>query len=155
MENAKQVKILIRYESPVLDKITVETLWATVIDNALGLYKLDNIPFYGPQLACGDIVFAEYDPAEEMLTYRHTVEYSGNSVVLVVLMDKVTDVELTRGEFKKLGCESESTGTRYFAMEIPSELDYTPIKKVLTDYFKKGILDYSEPCLSDKHSQRS
>ena len=153
MDSGKPVKILIRYESTVLEEVFVETLWATVVDEPKGLYKIDNIPFYGPLLASDDIVFAEYDSDEEMLTYRETIEPSGNSIVLIVLMDETTDVEAIRNEFKALGCDSEGTGKRYFTMEIPHELDYNPIKQVLMNYEREGVLEYSEPCLSEKHSQ--
>ena len=53
------VKILFRYYSSVLDKWTVETMWADVVDADKGLYKLDSIPFYGPLVASDDIIFAE------------------------------------------------------------------------------------------------
>ena len=152
MPNDKQVKLLIKYYSPVLDQLTVETLWADVIDEVKGLYKIDNIPFYGPLLACEDIVFAEYDDSEGMLTYRKTVEHSGNSVILIVMMDEITDVEIIRDEFRKMGCESEGTGKRYFTMEVPFGLSYEPIRNLLLNYKRKGVLEYSEPCLSKKHS---
>ena len=149
----KDVKILIRYKSPVLEEVVVETLWAEAIDEFKGLYRINNIPIYGPLLASDDIVFAEYDPGEGMLTYRETIEPSGNSIVLVVLMDDTTDVEVIRNEFKSLGCESEGTGKRYFTMEIPFDLDYKPIRQVLKAYSLNGVLEYSEPCLSEKHTQ--
>lgn len=75
------VKILFRFHSNVLDEETVETMWAEIVDKEKGLYKLDSIPFYAPSVASDDIVFAEYDEQEQMLTYRETVEYSGNSTV--------------------------------------------------------------------------
>lgn len=152
MQEKDLQKILIRYHSPVLDEITVETMWAFTIDAQKGIYKIDNIPFYGPLLAPGDLVFAEFDETEGMLTYRKTLEPSGNSVVVVVLMDELTDVETLRNSFADLGCESEGTGKRYFAMEIPSNIDYSVIKDVLDNYATKGILEYSEPCLSSQHS---
>ncbi len=62
------VKILFRYHSSVLDEWTVETMWAEIVDAEKGLYKLDNILFYGPLVATDDIVLAEYDDDEERLT---------------------------------------------------------------------------------------
>jgi hypothetical protein len=81
------VKILFRFYSDVLGEWTVETMWAETIDKDKGFYKIDNIPFYA-SIASDDIVFAEYDEDEKMLTYRETVEYSGNSLIQVVIMDK-------------------------------------------------------------------
>lgn len=108
------VKILFRYHSSVLDEWTVETMWAEIVDSKKGLYKLDNIPFYGPLVATDDIIFAEYDDDEERLTYRKTVENSGNSVVTVVIMDKATDVNNVRDIFKDLGCLSERVNDAFF-----------------------------------------
>ena len=35
----KQEKILFKYHSNVLDELTVETMWADVIDEGNGIYK--------------------------------------------------------------------------------------------------------------------
>lgn len=144
-------KILFRYESPVLDEWIVETMWARVINAEKGLYKIDNIPFYGPLVASGDIVYAEYDDDEEMLTYRKTIEYSGNSIVAVIIMQKHVEINPLRDVFKEMGCLSEKVNDFYFVMEILAENDYTPVKQKLTEFREQGILDFSEPCLSDRH----
>src|SRR5688572_16715838 len=95
------VKILFRFFSNVLDEWTVETLWADTVDADKGIYKLDSIPFYAP-VASDD--FAEFDETEERLTYRETVEHSGNSTVQVVLLDTSKDINNIRDTFKDLGC---------------------------------------------------
>src|SRR6266498_5771660 len=117
--NNNHVKILFRFFNKVLDEVTVETMWAIIVNEHKGLYKLDSIPFYAPLVASDDIVFAEYDEQEQMLTYRKTIEYSGNSTVQVVLMDKAKDVNTIRDLFKDLGCISEKVNEGYFSMEIP------------------------------------
>ena len=146
------VKILFRYYSNVLEQDTVETMWAIIVDKDKGLYKLDNIPFYGPLVASDDIVFAEYDDTEEMLTYRRTVEHSGNSIIQVVLMDKSKDIEDIRNIFEELDCISEKVNDGYFAMEVLFDKDYKPIKQKLTELEDEGTIAYAEPCLSEKHS---
>ena len=151
-ELSDSVKILFRFYSDVLDEHTVETMWATVVDKNKGLYKIDNIPFYAPLIACDDIVFAEYDDDEQMLTYRKTIEYSGNSTVWVVIMDETTNKEDIRKIFETMGCESEGLNNKYFAMEIPEKVDYKLIKQKLEELEQKGIVGYSEPCLSNTHN---
>lgn len=101
MTNDNSVKVLFRYHSSVLDKWTVETMWAEIIDADKGIYKLDNIPFYGPLVESDDIIFAEYDQDEQMLTNKKTIENSGNSIVTVIIMGKVNYV---RDIFKKYDC---------------------------------------------------
>lgn len=145
------VKILFRFYSNVLDEWTVETMWAEIIDADKGLYKLDSIPFYAPLVASDDIVFAEYDDREEMLTYRKTIEYSGNSTVQVVIMDKTKDINNIREIFSELGCISERVNDAYFSMEIPADKDYKPIRQKLVELEDQEFIGFAEPCLSDKH----
>jgi len=147
------IKILFRFHSDVLDEETVETMWATIVDKDKGLYKLDSIPCYAPLVASDDIVFAEFDKQEEMLTYRKTVEYSGNSTVQIVLMDKSKDINQIRDHFKELGCVSEKVDEGYFSMEIPSTVDYKNIKKKLDELEMLETIGYGEPCLAVGHRQ--
>jgi len=146
----KYVKILFRFFSNMLDEWTVETMWAETVDIKKGHYKIDNIPFYA-SLASGDIVFAEYDEYEKMLTYQDTVEYSGNSTIQVVIMDKTVNTNEIRDMFKTLGCTSEKVKEGYFVMEVPADKKYEPVKQQLSDLEGKGIIGYAEPCLSDNH----
>ena len=149
--NDNHVKILFRFHSNVLDEETVETMWAEIVDKDKGLYKLDSIPFYAPSVASDDIVFAEYDEQEQMLTYRETVEYSGNSTVQIVLMDNSKDINQIRDLFKELGCVSEKVNEGYFSMEIPSTLNYKAVKDKLEKLESEGTIGYAEPCLADNH----
>ena len=148
---SKQVKILFNFHSDIFDEQMVETVWADKVDNEKGLYKIDNIPFYIPLIASEDIVFAEFDETEQMLTYRKTIEYSGRTVIQVVIMDKTTETNIVRDIFYKLGCESEKANEGYFSMEIPANLDYKPIKKELDRMENAEIIGYAEPTISDKH----
>jgi len=152
--NDNSVKILFRYYSSVLDDWTVETMWADIVDADKGLYKLDSIPFYGPLVASDDIIFAEYDEDEETLTYRETIENSGNSIVTVVIMDKTCDVNTIRDIFKDMDCLSERVNDAYFSMEILADKNYKPIKQKLTELEDEGIIGYAEPCLSDNHREQ-
>lgn len=146
----QDVKILFRFFSNLLNEWTVETMWATTINVEKGLYKLDNIPFYA-SVSCDDIVFAEYDPDEERLTYRKTVEHSGNSTIQVVVNDKEIITNDLREIFDYLGCESEKFKEGYFVIEIPAKVDYKPIRQKLNDLEEKGIISYGEPNLSNNH----
>ena len=145
------VKILFRFHSDIFDEEMVETMWATIIDKDRGLYKIDNIPFYAPLVASDDIVFAEYDEQEQMLTYRSTEKYSGNSTVQVVLIDKAHDIDSIRDIFEELGCVLEKVNERCFSMEISSFVDYKPIKRKLDEMEEKEMISYAESSLADGH----
>ncbi|SED50932.1 protein of unknown function [Tenacibaculum sp. MAR_2010_89] len=150
-KNNKYTKVLFRYHSNVLDETTVETMWAIKVDEKNGIYKLDSIPFYGPQIATDDEFFAEYDELEQMLTYRKTTKFSGNSIVLISIIKEGIDKEIIREEFKSMNCTSEGLNDRYFSMEILASSNYLKIKTKLEEYENQGIFEYAEPCLSDKH----
>ena len=145
------VKILFNFHSDIFNEEMVETMWATIVDSNKGFYKIDNIPFYVPLVASGDIVFAEFDEQQLMLTYRKTVEFSGNSTIQVVLIDKLKDINSIRKTFEKLGCDSEKVSDGYFSMEIPALVDYRLIKQKLDELEQNEIIGYAEPCLADQH----
>ena len=153
MEDEEYVKILFRFENEIIEELPVETMWATVVDKEKGLYKIDNIPFYVPAIASDDLVFAEYDEAEMRLTYRHTIESSGNSTIQVFLDDKSIDVNTLRSKFDDFGCISEKVNERFFVMEIPFKINYKEIKDILEELENQNIIFYAEPCLSEKHSK--
>lgn len=149
MDN-QDVKILFRFFSNVLDEWTVETMWAPTINIEKGLYKLDNFPFYA-SVSCDDIVFAEYDQNEEMLTYKKTIEHSGNSTIQVVVISKEIPTNDLREIFNNFGCASEKFNEGYFVIEIPAKVNYTPIRQKLIELEEKNIISYGEPNLSSNH----
>lgn len=146
----QDVKILFKFFSNVLDEWTVETMWATTINAGKGLYKLDNIPFYAC-VSCDDIVFAQYDQDEEMLTYRKTIEHSGNSTIQVVVVNNKIPTNELREIFNNFGCESEKFNEGYFVIEIPAKVNYTPIRQKLIELEEENIISYAEPNLSNNH----
>jgi hypothetical protein len=150
--NIEHVKILFRFVSNITDEVHVETMWAILVDKNKGHYRIDSIPFYGPLVNSDDIVLAEFDQQEEMLTYRNTVKSSGNSTVQV-LMNNGNEIELARNELKELGCTSEKMNPSFFTLEIPIGVNYKEIKLVLDRKSIEGIFEYAEPCLSNKHWQ--
>lgn len=151
MAEEEYEKILFQFYSNVLNEETIETMWAVVIDKQKGLYKLDSIPFYAPNVAADDIIYAEFDEDQERLTYRYTVESSGNSTVQVVIMDTKAVTNEIREVFDSLGCSSEKYSEGYFVIDVPSSLNYAAVQNKLTELQNAGLLDYAEPCLSKKH----
>ncbi|TPG37534.1 DUF4265 domain-containing protein [Flavobacterium pectinovorum] len=144
-------KILFRYYSDLLEDTIVETMWAEIIDLDKGYFKLDNIPFFGPSIATDDIFFAEFDEDEQFLTYRETIKVSGNSIVQVVILEKGFDKEIIREKLKEINCESEGMNETLFAIEVTQEVDYSIVKSLLNEYVELSVIDFGEPCLSEKH----
>lgn len=151
-ESDNYVKILIRFHSDIFEEEIAETIWAEIIDENNGFYKIDNIPFYAP-LASDDIVFAEYDDIEEMLTFRRTVKCSGNSTIQVVIFEKTKDTNSVRKIFEDLGCSTEKFQEGYFVIEVLSTMNYHPIKMILDELSDSNVIDYAEPCLAEEHKK--
>ena len=145
------VKILFRFYSEVLEQETVETMLAETLNEELGHYKLDSIPCYVPSVAADDIVHALYDDDEEMLKFVEIVEPSGNSNVWVVIINDDADITAIRDVFSEMDCLSEALSDRFFSMEIKAATNYLKIKNKLNELTSEGIIDYSEPCLSEAH----
>jgi hypothetical protein len=144
-------KILFRYYSDLLEETVVETMWAEIIDLEKGYFKLDNIPFFGPLIATDDIFFAEYDEDEKRLVYRKTIESFGNSILQVVILEKEFDKEIIREKLKSINCLSESLNETLFAVEVLKDTDYAIVKSLLIEYESASIIEFAEPCLSEKH----
>jgi Domain of unknown function (DUF4265) len=136
-------KLLFRFYSSIFDEEMVETVWASAVDAEKGWYKIDNIPFYVPGVAWEDVVFAEYDEQEEMLTYRNTVERSGNSTIQVVMLDKSLDIDEIRVIFEQLGCDSEKANEGYFVLNVPAAVNYLNIKVKLEEFEALKYIDWA------------
>jgi Domain of unknown function (DUF4265) len=146
-----QVRISFHFFSELLGEETTERLWASVEKEEEGLYRIESTPFYAPLVATGDLVYANYENEEHVLVYQKTIEYSGNSTIQVILMDESKKIEELTSLFRKLGCLPKSANESFFVMEIPSEVDYAPIRRQLEELEKGGTIFYAEPCLSPKH----
>ncbi|CAA9201979.1 DUF4265 domain-containing protein [Flavobacterium collinsii] len=144
-------KILFKYYSTYLEEIVSETMWAEIIDLEKGYFKLDNIPFFGPLIATDDTFRAEYDENEKCFIHKETIEHSGNSIVQVLILDKEFDKEIIREKLKALNCLSEALNETFLAVEIVKSIDYSMVKIILSEYESNAIIEFAEPCLSEKH----
>jgi len=149
------VSILCRLYSDILEDEHSESVKAEVVNEEYGYYKLLNIPFYLPKIAIGDIVWAEFKAIEGKLTYRKTIEYSGNSTVHVVVTDDEYTITDICQEFELLGCKSRVLNNKYLGLIIPVEVDYYPAKQLLELLEKNKVIGYAESSLSQKHQYKN
>lgn len=139
-------KVFFEFFNDILDEDYVESVWAAVEDEKEGLYKLKNIPFFVKSYSNEDIVHAELE--NNRLVVKGLVEESGNST-LQVFCYKEEDVEKVRKRLKDFGCASElSHLSKYFSVDVPSNIDFNPIKEYLTELEQQEVLGYSEACLA-------
>ncbi|WP_125720776.1 DUF4265 domain-containing protein [Flavobacterium ustbae] len=151
MEQETHKKILFKYYSDYLDEVVSETMWAEIIDLEKGLFKLDNIPFFGPLIATDDLFYAEFDETEEKFMHRKTIQNSGNSIVQIAILEKGFDKEIIREKLKAINCLSEALNDTFFAAEIGKDVDYSLVRSILNEYESQEIIEFAEPCLSEKH----
>lgn len=144
-------KILFKYYSDYLDEVVSETMWAEIIDLEKGLFKLDNIPFFGPLIATDDLFYAEFDETEEKFMHKKTIQNSGNSIVQIAILEKGFDAAIIREKLKAINCLSEALNDTFFAAEIGKDIDYSLVRSILNEYESKDIIEFAEPCLSEKH----
>lgn len=144
-------KILFKYYSTYLEEVVSETMWAEIIDAEKGYYKLDNIPFFGPLIATDDIFRAEYDEDEKLFIHRETIESSGNSIVQILILQEGFDKEIIREKLNSINCVSEALNDTFLAVEIIKSVDYSIVKSLLDEYESLAVIEYAEPCISEKH----
>ena len=145
------VTVLFKYHSPVLDEQVEEELWDKVIDENKCTYELVSIPFYGLPLETADRFEARIDPEQKKLIYQSTVLNAGNSIIVVALLDKTTDLRQIQQALSDLGCSSEQLNDNYFAFAVPKDLLYGKVRALLEEYEQEEFIEFAETKLSAKH----
>lgn len=139
---AKTHKIIFEYQN-ANGNYELESAWATKVGDH---YKLDNILFYAPEYAWGDVVNVEERGGELYVT--ELVKESGHSTVRILFNDQ-KDVQNTRDQLKRMGCDSElSNISTLIAVDIPPHVKYEKIKEFLDEGEKNEKWGYEEACLT-------
>lgn len=127
--------------------IAEESVWVQPIGKN---YKVDNIPFYAPNLALNDVISVEDD--EGTLYFDELVEPSGHSTLQVIFF-KPDEANRVLKAVEQMGCQWEGMKDQpYFAIDIPPDVDYKQVRQFLDQEFDNKTLDFKEACLSDQHS---
>lgn len=138
-----RTKVILVYKD-VEGRIAEESVWAEKIEN--GYYRIDNIPFYAPNLAFNDIIAIEED--EGVFYFDDLIKSSGHSTVQIILFKENESNEVL-SKLENLGCKWEGMKNQsYYSIDIPPNINYSSVKLFLDEQFEKGILDYKESCLA-------
>jgi len=138
-------KIVLVYKD-VEGEIAEETVWAKPVGNN---YKIDNIPFYAPNLALNDIISVEND--DGTLYFDDLVKPSGHSTIQIIFF-KETEIKRVLKNIEKMGCKWEGMENKpYFSVDIPPSIEYGQVRSILDIEFNNKNLDFKEACLSEKH----
>lgn len=142
---SKFVKVFVMLEKDEDDypPVNWEGLWAASLGE--GKYRIDNVPFYAMGISSGDTVAAIV--RDEMHIVTEVIGTEGHSTLRVVVHDK-SMTERIREELKRAGCATElSNVPGFFSVDVPSQVDYSAISKLLSNYEKQEKIGYEESAL--------
>lgn len=145
-------QIAIQYHSEVLEKETEEILWGIVVDAEKNLFLIDNIPFYGPELSCEDIVHASYDEKAKRYQLSHIEKPSGNTTVQVMVLKEKYNRDDLYNEILHAQTEIELVDDYYFVINVPVKTDYKNVYAILAALEEEQVISFAEPNLSPKHN---
>jgi Domain of unknown function (DUF4265) len=133
------------------DDLFHESVWA---EKKGDYYQIKNIPCLIPNIAYDDIIRAELDEDEGVLYFDELIEVSGHSVVQLIISDPERINEV--GElFETLGCTWEGTFNKVrIGIDIPKDVDYSVIRKVLDEGSSNDTWDFKEACLAEQHRKK-
>lgn len=140
-------KIIFRFWNDILDEDYIEGVWAELVDEEKGHYKIDNIPFFVTSYSNGDIVKVEKESDE--LVVKELVEPSGNSTLNIKFF-KGADKEDTLEKLISYGCEYENMEdviTGYYSVNVPASVSYQPLYELLNELESREQLGFREACL--------
>jgi hypothetical protein len=128
--------------------IAEETVWGEPMgDN----FKVDNVPFFAPNLALDDIVSVELD--DGVLYFDKLVTPSGHSTLQIIFF-KEKEIPRVLDLLVAFGCSWEGMAKRpYYAVDIPPSTDYETIRSFLLGELEAGVLDFKEACLSERNTK--
>jgi hypothetical protein len=101
-----------------------EKYFAIVINKELGVFQLENIPFYNRHVAFRDIIQAEYDPKIECFKYVETIEKSGEITIALRILDLKFDIKAHLIEYD-IQFRMEQISDNKFSISIsPNDIDH-------------------------------
>lgn len=118
--------------------VSTETLWCTVEGE---YYRVKNIPFFIDNLSFDDLISIGR-VGNELFEIRSIVSESGNSTIWIYFKKK--DKRIIK-HIVELGCGVESgVLDDYYAINIPSEIEYSLVFDYLEECERKGtiLVDY-------------
>ena len=142
------MKVKFAFYNSLLERDEVETMWADIVDEKEGHFKLKNIPFFVTGYAADDVV-RTFRNVDEIPLVTGLVEESGNSTIHIIFL--VEDDEYKKSVLQRLsefGAEYEGLEGMiigYYALNIPKSIDYHAIVDLLKK--ESDHLDFREACI--------
>jgi hypothetical protein len=120
--------------------VSTESVWAKKISP--GTYKIDNIPFYSKEVCLGDDIGAISGYDGEAI-FQRIKKPSQNSTIRIIFFEtKENCIKDIIDHLSELGCSWEGNGKRFFAINIPIEVDLDVVLNYINYFSEAGLLDY-------------
>lgn len=124
--------------------ISAETLNATPLGG--GLFRIENTPFFVPNLSFNDVVRACSTDVEGQYAFDEVVEASEFTSLSIIILDQGMDtllMDLLRGldcviEYGEFGVY------RVLAVAVPATTDYEGLRQQLQSLEDQGLLSFAE-----------
>lgn len=153
MQNSNFLEVLFAYHSPLLDQDVEELLWCKAVDLAKKHYELHSIPFYGPEIACGDLFIAKQPPDSTLLSFESILEKSGNSIVQIIIEKSNVSANECLLKLQDIGCRIEKASDHLHVACILKNKNYVRIYQCMLPYVQEEAIDFAEAHLSNKHQK--
>ncbi|MEU4744782.1 DUF4265 domain-containing protein [Actinosynnema sp. NPDC023658] len=131
--------------------VGTEGLWAIPLPERDHV-RLDNIPWFAPDVAAGDVVRVRADE-DGVLRVVERVEWSGHCTIRLIVYRKgplAGDRQRVLDMFAALGVEGEGLAQYgMVALDVPPEVDLAAVKRMLKDGKADEWWAYEEGCIGD------
>lgn len=136
------LKMAIRLEPGGWCGLDVENVWVEPLGG--GRYRLQNTPFYAFGLAAEDVVTCQDRDAR--LWFTKAVSRGGHSSYRIIRFRNVTPDTFKQywKPLESLGCSYESDGKRYYAVDVPPEVDTQAAYKLFEKGHAARVWDFEE-----------
>jgi len=155
MEQENFREVVFQYQSNITNEEVNEVLWAEVVNAEDNVFMLYSIPLHGFMIAPGDIFVAveEEIEGEMMFVFDHVSNYSGNSVLQIIISDEnnANEVEQQLNALTEKNCHLEKITENIILAAVPFEVNFQEVKSLVETLVAAELIDYAEPILSDKH----
>ena len=135
-------KIIFEY-TDLNEEYALESAWA---EKKGEFYELRNILFYAYGYSFGDLVSVENRNGE--LYVIGLVEESGHSTIRIIFYNDET-VYTTSEHLQSMGCSFEGSNIpTLVSVDIPPNVNYSPIRKFLIEGEISDLWGFEEACLA-------
>jgi len=146
-DNRVKIRFDLEQDEDGYPPFTVECVWAEPLGD--GLFRIDNSPWYVRGVSWRDVVRATENPEGDW-DFVEVETYGGHSTIRVISMNKTAaDMESLIEQLQSLGCSYESQGAanNIYSFDVPPNVDYRPIRRMLEKGEQAKIWGFEEGCL--------